>query len=113
MGGSAIGYLLLATGAPALLVIGAGVAFFTGWGWNALFIHSVVTLNPDAPAASTGVTQTGGFAGSVVGPAAFGYAVGAFGFSWAWLGLVVCSAAAASFVTAARRRVRTEETLAA
>lgn len=109
MGGSGIGYLLLATAVtPGVLVLGTAVAFLTGWGWNALFIYSVVTLNPNTPAASTGVTQGGAYAGSVIGPAAFGYAVGAFGFQGAWMGLVVCSAAAASFIAAAQRSVRTE-----
>ncbi len=109
MGGAAVGYLVLASAvAPALLVVGALIAFMTGWGWNALLIYSVVRLYPTAPAASTGVTMGGGFAGSVFGPALFGYTVGAFGFSAAWIGAAVCSAAAALFIAAGRRRISRE-----
>ncbi|MPZ72612.1 MAG: MFS transporter [Nitriliruptorales bacterium] len=109
MGTAAIGYLVLAASvAPALLVVGALVAFMTGWGWNALFIYSVVRLHPTTPAASTGVTMGGGFSGSVFGPAAFGYIVGALGFRQAWTAAALCAVAAAVFIVLGRRRIRHE-----
>ena len=109
MGGAAVGYVLLASAvAPTLLVAGALIAFTLGWGWNALLIYSVVRLYPAAPAASTGVSMGGGFAGSVFGPALFGYLVASFGFSSAWIGAAVCSAAAAVFIAAGRRRISKE-----
>lgn len=84
----AAGFALLAVGsglqAPFLFVAGAVVAFGVGWGWNGLFNFAVVHTHPLSPARASGVTQTGGRLGSVVGPLAFGALVSHVGYPGAW-----------------------------
>jgi len=79
------GFALLATGRPSLYVAGAVGAFCFGWGWPAVFVLSVVQLNPSAPGLATSITQAGAACGSVIGPMTFGKVAGSIGFSWAWL----------------------------
>ena len=76
-------------------LVGAAVAFGSGWAWPGLFNLAVVRLNPSAPAAATGITQTGVYVGALTGPIAFGLVVDAWGYGMAW------SLAAASSVGAA------------
>ena len=58
------GFLLMTTDATALFVIGALVAFALGWGWPGLFNLAVVENHREAPAAATGITQTGIYVGA-------------------------------------------------
>ena len=103
LAGGTVGYALLATGAPPLLVLGTPVAFGAGWGWPGLFNLAVVRSSPAAPGAATGITQTGTYAGSVVGPLAFGAIAGSSGYGTAWLVVAVASVAAAAAVLVGRR----------
>ncbi len=98
-----LGFLLLAGGAGWVLVIGVVLAFGAGWGWPGLFNFAVVKTSPGAPAAATGVTQTGASGGAAVGPLVFGLVVEGSSFSTAWLvsGALVFLAAAA--ILAGRR----------
>lgn len=84
------GFAFLATGSIVLLLPGALIAFAAGWGWNGLFNLAVVTSHPHAPAAATGISQTGVLVGGATGPLLFGVAVqhGSFPLAWG------CSAAA-------------------
>jgi hypothetical protein len=59
LGLGVVGYVLLATGVSSLLVLGTLLAFGAGWGWPGLFNFAVVLTSPRAPAAATGITQTG------------------------------------------------------
>ena len=95
LAGGAVGYLFLAPGIVATHLVGAAVAFGSGWAWPGLFNLAVVRLNPSAPAAATGITQTGVYVGALTGPIAFGLVVDAWGYGMAW------SLAAASSVGAA------------
>ncbi len=76
---------MLASGVEALLVVGVLLAFGAGWGWPGLFNFAVVKSNPGAPAAATGVTQTGASAGAALGPLIFGFVVQASSYSTAWM----------------------------
>lgn len=87
--------MMLAVGAAAVaalplfstwgaLVIVTSFAYAVGWGWPGLFNFAVVRRNPQAPAAATGVTQTGVYIGGVSGPTVFGLLVGEFGYAVAW-----------------------------
>lgn len=105
LAGGALGYALLATGVTALLIPATLLAFSLGWGWPGLFNHSVVATHPEAPGASTGITQTGVYIGAVTGPVAFGFAADATSFSVAWLGSLAGSVAAAVVVVAAGLRL--------
>ena len=90
------GFVLLATGVSWLFVLGTLLAFGAGWGWHGLFNFAVVKYNPNAPAAATGITQTGAAAGSAAGPFLFGVIVESTSYGTAWL-----SAGAAALVAVA------------
>lgn len=112
----AAGFATLALGATlhasAVFVPGAVVAFGIGWGWNGLFNFSVVRTHPRSPARASGITQTGGRLGSVVGPLVFGILVEHLGYPGAWT--VACGemVLGAATMVAARallsRRIRAE-----
>lgn len=90
------GFVLLATGVSWLFVLGTLLAFGAGWGWHGLFNFAVVKYNPNAPAAATGITQTGAAAGSAAGPFLFGVIAESTSYGTAWL-----SAGAAALVAVA------------
>ena len=80
-----VGFGMLASGVDYLLVVGVLLAFGAGWGWPGLFNFAIVRSNPGAPAAATGVTQTGASAGAALGPLIFGFVVEAFSYAAAWM----------------------------
>lgn len=104
--GGAAGYLLLAPGAVTTHLLGSLVAFGSGWAWPGLFNLAIVRLNPSAPAAATGITQTGVYIGALAGPVLFGLVVEANGYPLAWVLAAVSSAGAAGGVAYGRSRVR-------
>jgi len=99
------GFAALATGAPAAVLVGTVVAFAAGWSWPGIFNLAVVHHNRAAPAAATGVTQTGTYAGGAVGPLAFGYLVVHGGYGRAWAAFVGIALAAAAVIEIGRRRI--------
>lgn len=104
-----IGFALTASGRPGPLVIGALIAFGLGWGWNGLFHFAVVNSNRDAPAAATGVTQSGIYAGAALGPALFGLIAGEVSFAAAWATSATFMLTAAIVILfVARRATRAE-----
>jgi MFS family permease len=105
LGTGVAGFVMLATGSPALIVPGVLLAFAAGWGWPGLFNFAVVKSNPGAPAVATGVTQTGASGGAAVGPILFGLLVGAAGYGTAWLFSGVLALAALVAILAGRRMV--------
>jgi MFS family permease len=102
LGVGTIGFVLLASGSAPLLVVGVTVAFAAGWGWPGLFNFAVVKSNPGAPAAATGITQTGASSGAAVGPLAFGLLVEEISFATAWLASGVVAIIAAAAILAGR-----------
>lgn len=101
----AVGVLLLASGVPVLFAAGAPLAFGAGWGWPGLFILAVVTLNRGAPAAATGLTQTGTSAGCVIGPLGFGLLAGHASYAVAWMVDGAVLLLAAGVIMLGRRQV--------
>lgn len=97
LGAGAAGFAMLATGMESLLVVGTVLAFGAGWGWPGLFNFAIVKTNPGAPAAATGVTQTGASGGAALGPLVFGLVLQATGYTTAWM---VCGAIALLSATA-------------
>jgi MFS family permease len=92
----AIGFVLLSqSDSRSLLLTGTALAFVAGWGWPGLFQLVVTRSNEAAPAAATGVTQTGAFVGSAVGPLLFGWLADVASYGVAW-----CTAAAALVISA-------------
>lgn len=103
--GGSVGYLLLAPGTVPTHLLGAAVAFGSGWAWPGLFNLAVVRLNPSAPAAATGITQTGVYVGALSGPILFGLVVDAVGYELAWVCAAVSSLGAAIAMVVGRRQV--------
>lgn len=60
------------------------LAYAIGWGWAGLFNFAIVRRHRDAPAAATGITQIGVYAGGVTGPIVFGLLVTNLGYGAAW-----------------------------
>jgi len=88
---------------PLFLALGLGLAFVAGWGYNGLFIYSVVRLHPEAPGAATGVTQIGAFGGPVVGPAVFGFFITSYSYEAAWIAVALMSALGALAIALGHR----------
>ncbi len=80
----AAGVTLLNLGGGPGFYIGAMLAFGAGWGWAGLFTFSVVKDNPAAPAAASGVTQTGKYIGAALGAPIFGMIADRVSFTAAW-----------------------------
>ena len=101
---SAAGCLVLATGEPVLIVLGALAVGGLGWAWTGLFTLAVVKRHPDAPGRAVGVMMSGLFAGAAGGP----LLVGAFAYhdayAHAWIACSALALLAAGCVTCARPR---------
>jgi MFS family permease len=79
-----VGLTLVAVGLPALTWVGPLLAFAGGWGWSGVMTYVAVRLEPEAPAAATGITQAGVFLGATVGVPLFGVIVEASSYHVAW-----------------------------
>lgn len=86
---------------PVVLVV-----FGVGWGWNGLFNFAVVRDYPHEPAWATGITQTGGRLGGVVGPFLFGQLVSHGSYTLAWAAAGGACVAAAGVLMLGRRALR-------
>lgn len=102
----AVGYGLLATGMPPLIVLGALIAYVLAWGWPGLFHLVVVTRNPATPAAATGVVQVGIALGAGLGPLLFGLLADTFSYRGAWGAVALFSVVAGMAALGARRASR-------
>jgi MFS family permease len=100
------GYLLFATGKPGLLLAGLPLAFGAGWAWPGLFNLAVVLANPASPGAATGITQTGTYAGAVLGPLLFGLVAEQLSFRRAWWLAALMSWLAAAAIWTGRGMLR-------
>lgn len=68
-------------------------------------LYVVVRLHPQSPAAATGVTQGGSFAGPVIGPPLFGIIAATWSYPAGWTVLALMSGMAGLLVHLARRQV--------
>jgi MFS family permease len=112
LGLGAIAYAVMALGNPVAFVLVTPLAFGAGWGWPGLFNLAVVLANPDAPAAATGITQSGTYLGAMAGPVVFGWVAGAQSFGAAWLTAAVGAALAMVAIRLGRQRIRAARTVA-
>ncbi|QBI20482.1 MFS transporter [Egibacter rhizosphaerae] len=80
-----VGYVLIAVGTPAAVLVGAALAFPFAWGFNGVFWLAIVRLNQATPASATGLLMPGGMLGGVAGPLTFGLLVDTFSYQAAWL----------------------------
>jgi MFS family permease len=106
LGGGAVGFGLLAISAPVPAFAGALLAFALGWGWPGLLNLSVVSRHIDAPAAASGITQSGVYAGAGAGPVAFGLLASALSLSAAWVVTAAVALIAAALAVLVERRYR-------
>ena len=102
--GGSVGYLLVggATTGPALALTTV-LLFATSWGWPALLLYAIVVRTEPAPAAATGVTAAGLYAGGIVGPVVFGSLVEGPGYDAAWLFVAAANVVAGLFMLAGGR----------
>lgn len=100
----AVGIALL--GVPRGVAVGTFVVFTAGWSWPGLFNFAVVRMNPRAPAAATGITQTGIFVGGMVGPLAFGGLVETTSYAFVWSLAAAALLGAAALVMLGRALLR-------
>jgi MFS family permease len=100
-----LGLVGLASGRAVSFVAGTLVAFGAGWAWPGVFNLAVVAYNRSAPAAATGVTQTGTYAGAAVGPLVFGYLADHGGYRSAWLVFLGVTVAAAGVISLGGRLI--------
>jgi MFS family permease len=103
LGTGTLGFGLLAFGSPSAIVAGTVIAFVAGWGWPGIFNFAVVKTNPEAPAAATGITQTGASTGAAAGPLAFGVMVSLFSYGAAWATSALLAVAALTAILLGRR----------
>jgi MFS family permease len=82
--GGAAAFAAYALGGRTALIAATPIAFGFGWAWPGLFNFSVVRHNPTAPAAATGITQTGTYVGAMLGPLAFGWIADRASYAAAW-----------------------------
>lgn len=107
----AAAFVVLATHRPLGYVAALVPVFGAGWAWPGLFNLSVVRNNPSAPAAATGVSQTGIYIGASAGPVLGGIVADRFGYPTLWATCAVTAAIAGAGalvlrVFLARYRVR-------
>ena len=97
---------LAPTGVP--FVFGILLMYGAGWGWNGLFIFSVVRQYPTIPAVATGVSQVGIRAGGVLGPLGFGIITEQASDVPAWLSVAASLAIGGGLIVLGRRMLLRE-----
>lgn len=92
--GGGAGAFMMATGQQVWMIVGTFIAFAVGWGWSGLTYALVLVSHADNPGSTGAVIQTGGMAGSAIGPLLMAGTVSAFGLSAGWIcaGLAIIAA---------------------
>lgn len=81
----AIGLALIALGSPLSFLLGAVLAFTTGWGWTGLLLATALRLVPERAETAGHTVQVGVFTGAAIAPYAFGALSNTLGFTTAAL----------------------------
>ena len=84
IGGGVMLALALDVSVPLFIAL-VVTSFATAWAWPGLMTYTVVTRNPNRPAAATGVSQAGVFFGSGSMPIVIGALVEVRGFPAGWI----------------------------
>jgi MFS family permease len=94
-----VGLTLIAVGSPITFVLGAVLAFSTGWGWTGLLLATTLWLLPGRAEHAGHTVQVGVYTGATIAPFAFGAVSSAFGFAGATLMAAVAALTAAASMT--------------
>ncbi|MFZ2546704.1 MAG: MFS transporter, partial [Candidatus Microthrix subdominans] len=104
---------MLAVGAVALIGFGLRTpwaqwlalpgAYGIGWAWPGVFNLAVVRARPDEPGRATGVSQTGIYVGTTLGPLIFGPVSESLGYPLTWSTAALLALISAAGMLAARR----------
>ena len=93
-----VGYLAMATGNSALMLVGIPVGYLAGWGWTPL-LYSYITVGRERSTGTiTGVVSTLFAGAAIAGPVAAGWAAEHFGWATVWLITALFSALAAALM---------------
>jgi MFS family permease len=106
----AIGYLVLASGTSATVVLGAILALGVGWGWAGLVLLATVELNREAPGTAVGMVKSGTFAGALGGPLLAGVLAEAASLEAVWVACAVLAAGGAAVIARPGPRPRPART---
>jgi MFS family permease len=106
----ALGWAVMGIMTPVALVAGGVLAYGFGWGWPGLFNLAIARANPSAPAAASGVTQTGTYLGVAVGPFVFGVLAEHVSYSAAWNVAAASAVLAAACIAVGNRMSPTPQT---
>ena len=68
-----------------------------------MYNFAVIKNHPNAPGRATGITQSGAYVGSVVGPIAFGIVVQDLSFLAAWVGAATLAGLSSVFMVVGRK----------
>ena len=99
-----IGVVGLASATPTLMAISAPLALAGTWGFNGVFIYTVVRAYPASPGAVTGAVAPGALVGGAAGPLIFGVIAETWSYPTAFvLSAVLAVLAAAVMVFAGGR----------
>jgi MFS family permease len=101
-----VAFLLLGSVHEWVMLLAVPLAFATGWAWLGSYNLAMVRLNPVAPGAAVGVTQTGAFVGAIAGPAGLGFLAERYSFTAVWVAAALASFLAAANITMLRRFLR-------
>jgi MFS family permease len=101
-----LGVLVLAVDVPLTYAIAPIPAFAFGWAWPGLFNLSVMRNNPSAPAAATGISQVGVFAGAALGPALGGVIIDNGSYRALWIFGAVTLLTGSALAMYLRSRIR-------
>jgi MFS family permease len=95
LGVGAGGLVLLGSGDPTLMTIGAVVGMAHLWGFNGVFWYAVVQVGADSPGTITGAVSPGGHLGGSLGPIIFGLVAASASYRVAWWSFVAIGIGAA------------------
>lgn len=99
----AAGLGLLVLPGTALIPLGTAIGFALGWAWPGLVNFAITKRHPDAPAAATGVTQTGVYLGGGLGPLLFGTIVDVWDYQAGWTMMAFLMLLGATLMVVGRR----------
>lgn len=98
-----IAFLMLAMLNRWVMLVAVPLSFATGWAWLGSYNLAMVRLNPIAPGAAVGVTQTGAFIGAIIGPSGLGFLAERYSFTVVWVTAALASFAAGIIIFILRR----------